>query len=47
MTEQRPVDEQAVQTIAQTLGETDRAVIAQLRRAIRVLGVDATHALVA
>ncbi len=47
MTEQHPVDEQAVQNIAQALGETDRAVLAQLRRAIRVLGVETTQALVA
>ncbi|MDP9314790.1 MAG: phosphorylated adapter RNA export RNA-binding domain-containing protein [Chloroflexota bacterium] len=44
---QHPVDEQAVQNIAQALGETDRAVIAQLRRAIRVLGVETTQAVVA
>ncbi len=47
MSEHHPVDEQAVQSIAQALGETDRAVIAQLRRAMRVLGVDTIQALVA
>ncbi len=44
---QHPVDEATIRIIAQTLGETDRAVLAQLRRAIRVLGTEAAHALVA
>ncbi len=47
MSQHHAVDEQAVQTIAQTLGESDRAVIAQLRRAMRVLGSEAAQALVA
>ncbi len=47
MTEQHPVDEATVQAIAQTLGETEGAVIAQLRRAMRVLGAEGAHALVA
>ncbi len=47
MTQHHAVDEATVQAIAQTLGETDRAVLAQLRRALRVLGSDVTQALVA
>ncbi len=47
MTQHHAVDEATVQAIAQTLGESDRAVLAQLRRAMRVVGVDVTQALVA
>ncbi len=47
MTQHHAVDEATVQVIAQTLGETDRAVLAQVRRALRVLGSDVTKALVA
>ncbi len=47
MTQQHPVDEATVHAIAQALGETDRAVLAQLRRAMRVLGAEGAHALVA